>query len=192
MEPTPPVSPSWEEEHAAFERVWRRVMPEDRPDCPFTLSPQPPDTSLPAIQTASETALSGSAATSYRPFLQEMIRRETTLSRICSLLSRRLARASARQAARLSTEAKQTARRLSAFYFLISGVRYLPEESPSVPPGTAAALLRCCFASIQDLGVSYQLAAQHCSDELLASLFSQLAQRKTIQRSEILSLAEQL
>ena len=20
-----------------FERVWRRVMPEDRPDCPFTL-----------------------------------------------------------------------------------------------------------------------------------------------------------
>lgn len=29
-------------DYAAFERVWRRVMPEDRPDCPFTLEPSVP------------------------------------------------------------------------------------------------------------------------------------------------------
>ena len=40
-----------------FERVWRRVMPEDRPDCPFTLGEdaaappavQPPAAALPAV-----------------------------------------------------------------------------------------------------------------------------------------------
>ena len=40
-----------------FERVWRRVMPEDRPDCPFTLGEdaaappavQPPAGALPAV-----------------------------------------------------------------------------------------------------------------------------------------------
>ena len=30
-----------EEDQAVFERVWRRVMPEDRPDCPITLEPTP-------------------------------------------------------------------------------------------------------------------------------------------------------
>lgn len=38
-----------------FERVWRRVMPEDRPDCPFTLEQEPPcpaDLQTPAGQSA--------------------------------------------------------------------------------------------------------------------------------------------
>ena len=30
-----------EEDRAVFERVWRRVMPEERPDCPITLEPTP-------------------------------------------------------------------------------------------------------------------------------------------------------
>ena len=34
--------PGEELDHAAFARVWRRVMPEDRPDCPFTLEPSAP------------------------------------------------------------------------------------------------------------------------------------------------------
>lgn len=43
--------PPWGEEldRAAFERVWRRVMPQDRPDCPFTLDP--PDPAPPGSET---------------------------------------------------------------------------------------------------------------------------------------------
>ena len=45
-----------------FERVWRRVMPEDRADCPFTLQqaerPQPPapPAALPAMAAAPKAA----------------------------------------------------------------------------------------------------------------------------------------
>ena len=34
---TPPDSPDYPCDREVFERVWRRVMPEDRPDCPFVL-----------------------------------------------------------------------------------------------------------------------------------------------------------
>ena len=33
-----------------FRRVWARVMPEDRPDCPFVLSPLPPPSPAPAAE----------------------------------------------------------------------------------------------------------------------------------------------
>ena len=58
-----------------FERVWRRVMPEDRPDCPFTLGEdaaappavQPPAAALPAVV---HTAPAGEQAPS-RPVVGE-------------------------------------------------------------------------------------------------------------------------
>ena len=40
-------------DYTAFERVWRRVMPGDRPDCPFTLEPSVPTApSAPAVPAA--------------------------------------------------------------------------------------------------------------------------------------------
>lgn len=45
----------------AFERVWRRVMPEDRPDCPFTLEP--------SVSAAPTTAVPAAASASTRPIL---------------------------------------------------------------------------------------------------------------------------
>lgn len=36
------MHPLSEEERAVFRRVWRRVMPEDRPDCPILLDEEPP------------------------------------------------------------------------------------------------------------------------------------------------------
>ena len=64
----PPVLPPCDRE--VFERVWRRVMPEDRPDCPFLLrdregdgagptcfSPPPAQTTAPAEPPAQSAAL---------------------------------------------------------------------------------------------------------------------------------------
>lgn len=44
--PIPPEGAALDRE--VFERVWRRVMPEDRPDCPFTLEPPTPENTPPA------------------------------------------------------------------------------------------------------------------------------------------------
>ena len=51
------MSASPAEERECFERVWRRVMPEDRPDCPFRLysdidreGPPPAQESAPASE----------------------------------------------------------------------------------------------------------------------------------------------
>lgn len=35
------MHPLSEEDRAVFRRVWRRVMPEDRPDCPILLDEEP-------------------------------------------------------------------------------------------------------------------------------------------------------
>ena len=60
---TPPDSPDYPCDREVFERVWRRVMPEDRPDCPFVLD------EAAAAQPAAEAASlpEGPAATAAAP-----------------------------------------------------------------------------------------------------------------------------
>ncbi|MFQ7856741.1 MAG: rubrerythrin [Flavonifractor plautii] len=96
-----------------FERVWRRVMPEDRPDCPFTLGEdaaappaiQPPAVALPAVvhtAPAGEQAPSrpvvgeehdvpclGASSAVYGAQLQRLIDRELADWRAYQALSRR-------------------------------------------------------------------------------------------------------
>ena len=48
-------------DRVAFQQVWRRVMPEDRPDCPFTLEaptlPTVTSTPVPVVSAAPEDAM---------------------------------------------------------------------------------------------------------------------------------------
>ena len=70
------------------------------------------------------------------PLLQELIRRELADCREYQTLSRRAGGGPARVLAGLAGEKKRRAKRLSAAYFLISGVRYWPEgeKCPPMPP----------------------------------------------------------
>ena len=128
-----------------FERVWRRVMPEDRPDCPFTLGEdaaappaiQPPAVALPAVgQTApaGEQAPSrpvvgeehdvpclGASSAVYGAQLQRLIDRELADWRAYQALSRRAQGNSGRVLATIAADERRHAKRLSTAYFLISG-----------------------------------------------------------------------
>ena len=134
-----------------FERVWRRVMPEDRPDCPFTLGEdaaappaiQPPAVALPAVvhtAPAGEQAPSrpvvgeehdvtclGASSAVYGAQLQRLIDRELADWRAYQALSRRAQGNSGRVLATIAADERRHAKRLSTAYFLISGVRYWPE-----------------------------------------------------------------
>ena len=57
--------PQTDLDHAAFERVWRRVMPQDRADCPFTVDP--PENTVPAGGTALHTAPAAEPVTAAEP-----------------------------------------------------------------------------------------------------------------------------
>ena len=116
------LSPSCDQE--TFARVWRRVMPEDRADCPFVLpaalpAPDPsgreePGPARPCLEPAS----AGSGAR-----LQQYIDRALAGWRSYRALARRIPGAPGRRLAALAGGERRLARRLSAAYFLLSGVR---------------------------------------------------------------------
>ena len=140
-----------------FERVWRRVMPEDRPDCPFTLGEdaaappaiQPPAVALPAVvhtAPAGEQAPSrpvvgeehdvpclGASSAVYGAQLQRLIDRELADWRAYQALSRRAQGNSGRVLATIAADERRHAKRLSTAYFLISGVRYWPVDRVPIP-----------------------------------------------------------
>ena len=150
-----------------FERVWRRVMPEDRPDCPFTLGEdaaappavQPPAAALPAVvhtAPAGEQAPSrpvvgeehdvpclGASSAVYGAQLQRLIDRELADWRAYQALSRRAQGNSGRVLATIAADERRHAKRLSTAYFLISGVRYWPvDRVPNPSPAPFSAALR--------------------------------------------------
>ena len=89
-------------DQAAFQRVWSRVMPQDRPDCPFTLdpledlspTPQPlvraPLSPLPCQQTPQSIPCLGEASMGELPRLEELIRECEENRRTYRALSRRM------------------------------------------------------------------------------------------------------
>ena len=183
-----------------FERVWRRVMPEDRPDCPFTLGEdaaappavQPPAAALPAVvhtAPAGEQAPSrpvvgeehdvpclGASSAVYGAQLQRLIDRELADWRAYQALSRRAQGNSGRVLATIAADERRHAKRLSTAYFLISGVRYWPvDRVPNPSPAPFSAALREHFMEEQRGAAAYQTAAAETADPCLHELFLELA-----------------
>ena len=151
-----------------FERVWRRVMPEDRPDCPFTLGEdaaappavQPPAAALPAVvhtAPAGEQAPSrpvvgeehdvpclGASSAVYGAQLQRLIDRELADWRAYQALSRRAQGNSGRVLATIAAAAlSEIFARLyktPATVFLIIGI------IPLVPGGGIYYAMSYCLA----------------------------------------------
>ena len=147
-----------------FERVWRRVMPEDRPDCPFTLGKdaaappaiQPPAAALPAVV---HTAQGNSG----------------------------------RVLATIAADERRHAKRLSTAYFLISGVRYWPvDRVPNPSPAPFSAALREHFMEEQRGAAAYQTAAAETADPCLHELFLELAGEEDSHAWLLRSVLEQL
>lgn len=204
-----------------FQRVWRRVMPEDRVDCPFVLNqdaptpqteteasvpsapseqpslpPDPPvqDPGVPASMRSEENPTSlGPASAIYMPLLQELISKELLGWRYYQQLARQVSGTPTRILSSMAADEHRHAKRLSAAGFLISGVRYLPlSQKLPMLPGTFPAALREAFSTEQQSEAAYRTAAAETLDEALRTLYLELAEEECAHASLIRNLLEQL
>ena len=175
-----------------FERVWRRVMPEDRPDCPFTLGE---DAAAPPAVVGEEHDVPclGASSAVYGAQLQRLIDRELADWRAYQALSRRAQGNSGRVLATIAADERRHAKRLSTAYFLISGVRYWPvDRVPNPSPAPFSAALREHFMEEQRGAAAYQTAAAETADPCLHELFLELAGEEDSHAWLLRSVLEQL
>ena len=184
-----------------FERVWKRVMPNERGDCPFEVVEAAARPSLPAVvvqDTPAEeeeetvTCLGPSSAV-HGPQLQQYIDQELAAHRCCQALARRVPGAGGRMLSNLAAEKRRRAKRLSTAYFLISGVRYWPADrgsAPALQPVQAA--LREQFQTQQRGAACYRAAAAGTADPCLEALFHESADEAEAHAWIIRSVLEQM
>lgn len=162
-----------------FERVWRRVMPEDRPDCPFTLyseeetehAPVRPMEEkrtelvpIPAEQSGGDGAV-----------LQAFIADELSDWRTYQTLARRIPGGNGRALMGVAADERRHAGRLSAAYFLLSGVKFWPPAEPELTKEGWMAILRRRYWAERKGAEAYRTAAGHTGDSALRELYLELA-----------------
>lgn len=158
----------------AFQRVWRRVMPQDRPDCPFTLDA--PAAPLPAAAPSSQAppvACLGEASAEALPTLDRLLLLTVEDWQNYRAMARSGRRASLPAA--LAQAKHQQFRRLAAARFLISGAPY---ELPETEPPQAAPLplwIRQRYQAEQQGALELLSAAGSSTDPCLIDLFRALA-----------------
>lgn len=203
-----------EARQAVFQRVWKRVMegrsdPEASPilwEDPAPQDPGPreeaqglqplagqsagvpgPGSDLPA----GPAVVLGENCLECVPLLQEMIRRELADWRTYQGLARRVNGPQGRVLQALANEEKGHAKRLSAAYFLIAGVRYWPEGEKPAPTTTYLGALRQRFGAEQGAVTAYLAGMEATEDPCLRQLFLQLAQEEWDHACRIRQLVEQ-
>ena len=201
-----------------FLRVWDRVMPVERPDCPITVErpegmnelavpamqtmavpmiTERPDQPTPAADSAGDdfptrddVPCLGSEAMADQNRLQEMIGQELAAWRSYQGLARRGGQGG-RTLAALAAGCRRRAKRLSAALFLISGARFWPAEQVTVPtPRSYFGALREHFLAEQDRGQIYRAAAEECRDHCLRMLYLDLADECVEHAGRIRALLE--
>lgn len=176
-------------DQAAFQRVWRRVMPQDRVDCPFTLeepaltptdSPQPlvraALSPLPApAQPPQPVPCLGEASMGELPTLEARMDEAAQAQQAYRALARRTGRRCLSSS--LAEEKGRQLRRLNAAHFLISGQDYDPQPGMVTLPATNALAIRERFRCEQMEAAALMEAAQTTADPCLAQLYRELAEQ---------------
>lgn len=174
-----------------FLRVWNRVMPEERADCPIevvqptremtvtarrSVQPVPTwDSSGDDFPAQEDVPCLGSGGVADLEQLQDWVRQEIASGRAYQMLSRRSGQGG-RVLSAMASGCRRRAKRLSAALFLISGVRFWPTEQANIPvPRSYFGALREHFFSEQNRGGAYRAAAENCRDLCLCSLYLDLA-----------------
>jgi hypothetical protein len=194
-----------------FQRVWQRVMPEEREDSPIELR-KGNETSL-AVTTAPTATLALSAAdkreqdplvendvpclgagsATYGALLQEFITHELSDSKLYRMLAKRAGSSASRQVlSGIAADEYRHARRLSTAYFLISGVRFWPDCLPTVMITSFQGALRRRFADEQQGEAAYLTAAAESTDHCLQELYLELANDESDHARLIRCMLEQM
>ncbi len=177
-----------------FRRVWRRVMPEDRHDCPFTLDPPAPPSPLPppAVQPPAACPLpspmglpahpaGGFSACSTGCLGEDSAGDLAVLGRLLCLteesrvayqnLRGRGKRGSGPLMAELRTAKESQRRRLAAAYFLISGEGCdLPGPGPKMTWESFSLAVRACYHRERRAALQFFTAAERLRDPCLMDL----------------------
>ena len=208
--PTPSV------DSAAFQKVWRRVMPEDRHDCPFTVdtptapaattvpavappSPTSPPVPIPAIQAPVQMpdraltmpqACLGEGSRTALPELEGLLAQTNDAARIYRALARR-ARGTRGFLSSLAASKEGQVRRLAAARFLILGEAFV--FPPTVFPRTATLplALRERYQAEQRSALDFLSAAQRTTDPCLIQLYRDLADENQVHAGQIRERLEQ-
>ena len=198
-----------EDRDAVFQRVWKRVMEGREDPSPITLTEEVPSPQgslqgeeggvevLPAPMPRKKSdfpagaVFLGEGSLDLAPLLQEFIRHELEDLRAYQALAKRAGGPQARVFQQLANQEKDHAKRLSAAYFLIAGVRYWPEGGKADLPGSYLGALRHRFGEEQKGMMAYLAGAEATEDPCLRQLFLELAREEWDHACKIRSLVEQ-
>ena len=193
-----------------FKRVWRRVMPEDRQDCPIELNNEEQRSlALPNNQ-ADSVSLSqanmpyenypaehsmqclGEDSAIYGEQMQAFICDEVTDWKLYLALARLADPSGAAVLADIAADKHRHAKRLSAAYFLVSGVRFRPQRMSAPYIDSYPGMLRRRFFSEQQAEAAYLTAADQTRDPCLRELYLELANDNARHSLMIRSILEML
>jgi len=162
-----------------FERVWRRVMPEDRPDCPFTLCSEEETEHAPVQPTEEKRTelvpVPAEQSGGDGAVLQAFIADELSDWRTYQTLARRIPGGNGRALMGVAADERRHAGRLSAAYFLLSGVKFWPPAEPELTKEGWMALLRRRYWAERKGAEAYRTAAGRTGDSALRELYLELA-----------------
>ena len=165
-----------------FERVWRRVMPEDRPDCPFTLYSEEETEHAPVRPTEGKRTellpVPAEQSGGDGAVLQAFIADELSDWRTYQTLARRIPGGNGRALMGVAADERRHAGRLSAAYFLLSGVKFWPPAEPELTKEGWMAILRRRYWAERKGTEAYRTAAGHRNGHTGVS-FSGSAQQRT-------------
>ena len=169
------------------------AVPEVPTPLPCPREAPPPSRAHISPATQPDVPLLGSGSAIYGEQLQMYIDQEAADWRTYLSLSRRSPGGCARVLAAMAAEERRHAKRLSAAYFLISGVRYWPvDRVPNPSPAPFSAALREHFMEEQRGAAAYQTAAAETADPCLHELFLELAGEEDSHAWLLRSVLEQL
>ncbi|MEG2680060.1 MAG: rubrerythrin [Oscillospiraceae bacterium] len=211
-EPSPPMqsqSGMCGADSDIFQRVWRRVMPQETPGCPIILTqpavppeplcpppvaPQPPAIHAPITvptPAAWEPPTISENVPTYGALLQGFIADEFEDARTYAALARRVSGSGQSTLLAISREESRHQKRLTASYFLLEGVRLLPQRHPCHPPQSCLpAALRERFWAEKSGAEAYRNAAATCTVPMLKPLYLELAEDEESHAALLRSLLE--
>ncbi len=160
-----------------FRRVWRRVMPTDRPDCPFTLDPPLPAPAppmplhppAPMPQRREPPLYLGEDCAGDLPTLARLLCLTEESRMAYRALKNRRGRGREALPGKLHTAKENQLRRLGAVYFLIAGERCdLPGSGEQVIWASLPLAVRDCYRREQRAALRFFTAANSvCSPQLI-------------------------
>ena len=177
-----------------FQRVWRRVMP-DQEHSPIALSspaPSAPAAVSPVSEAERRHSCLGEASLPHTQALQNLMEQTHALLRTIQRLSRQAGPQTARVLSSLYAGLHQEQRRLSVAYFLITGSRCRPSQ-PALPLSSSLdGGLRTLFQAFQQRSAQALACADAVQDPCLHQLFQALGGQSEQAAARLRRLLEML